>query len=245
MKTGVEIDGERHEVTEGLISAQVIYELIGCEEGRLFFSQSDEIDIPLDSSSFLVIKGQESFVTGESQIEDNPSLRNSIQLRFNGKPGPVMPRAKVTGKELKAFDAAHSAGRLFLDIGNGPDVEIADDMRILVQEGNLFFVIPAGDNPGVGEPIDVEECSRHGRAPPKGQNYRIRIDREKCVVKEEKVTGTRILALVNKNPEEWALNQKFGGGKRERIEADGIVDVSQPGLERFETVRRQAQQGRE
>lgn len=245
MNVNIEIDGNWHNVTGGLVSAQVIYELAGCEEGHLFVNQSDDIDIPLDSASFLVIGGQESFVTGEGQIEDNPSLRRSIQLRFNGEPGPEMPKAKVTGKELKAFDTEHSGGRLFVDIGIGPDVEIADDMRILLREGNSFFVIPAVDGSGPGDPIDVEECNRHGRPPPKGQKYRIRIDREKYVVKEEKISGAQILARAGKTPEEWALNQKFKGGKRERVKADDFVDVSQPGVERFETVRRQAQQGRE
>ena len=245
MKTNIEIDGTKYEVAAGLVSAQVIYGLVGCEDGRLFLNQQDDIDIPVDSASFLVISGHESFVTGESLIEDNPPLRKAIQLKLNGEPGPSLPKAKITGKELKEFDTEHSAGRLFADIGTGPDAEIADDTKVLVQEGNSFFVIPASDDSGVGDPVDIEDCSRHGRPPPKGQKYRIRIDREKYIVEEEKITGMQILALAEKTPEEWALNQKLGGGKRERIKADDFVDISQPGVERFETVRRQAQQGRE
>ncbi len=245
MKTNIEIDGTKYEVAAGLVSAQVIYGLVECEDGRLFLNQQDDIDIPLDSASFLVIRGHESFVTGESTIEDNPPLRKAIQLKLNGELGPSLPKAKLTGKELKGFDKEHSGGRLFADIGTGPDAEIADDTKVLVQEGNAFFVIPASDGSGVGDPVDIEDCSRHGRPPPKGQKYRIRIDRDKYIVEEEKITGVQILALAEKTPEEWALNQKLGGGKRERIKADDYVDVSQPGVERFETVRRQAQQGRE
>ncbi len=245
MKVNIEIDGARYEVTAGLVSAQIIYDLVGCEDGRLFLSQQDDIDIPLDPASFLVVRGHESFVTGESSIENNPPLRKAIQLRLNGELGPALPKAKITGKEIKTFDIEHSEGRLFADIATGPDAEIADDTKVLVQEGNAFFLIPASDGSGVGDPIDIEDCSRHGRPPPKGQKYRIRIDREKHTVKEEKITGTQILALGGKTPEEWALNQKLGDGKRERIEADDFVDVSRPGVERFETVRRQAQQGRE
>ena len=245
MKTRIEIDGNEHEVEGGLVSALVVYKLAGCADGHLFVNRSDDIDIPLDSASFIVIRGNETFVTGESSIEDNPLLRNAIPLRFNEAAGPDLPRAKITGRELKALDNEHPQGRLFADIGIGPDVEIADDMRILVQEGNSFFVIPASDGSGVGDPIDVEDCGKHGRPPPKGQKYRITIDREKYLVEEEKISGEQILARAKKTPEEWALNQKLAGGKRERIEADDIVDVSQFGIERFETVRRQAQQGRE
>jgi len=245
MKTNIEIDGIKYEVASGLVDARVIYGLVGCEEGCLFLNKEDDIDIPLDSVSSIVIGGHELFVTGESAIEDNPPLRKKIQLKLNGELGLSLPRAKITGKELKEFDTEHAEGRLFADIGTGPDAEITDDTKVLVQEGNAFFVIPASDGSGVGDPIDIEDCSRHGRPPPKGQRYRIRIDRDKYTVKEEKITGMQILALVEKMPEEWALNQKLGGGKRERIKADDFVDVSQPGVERFETVRRQAQQGRE
>ncbi len=193
MKTSIEIDGTEHEVAAGFVSAQVIHDLAGCENGGLFLNQQDDIDIPLDSASFLIVRGHESFVTGESSIEDNPPLRKAIQLQLNGEPGPSLPKAKITGKELKAFDSEHPEGRLFADIGTGPDAEIADDTKVLVQEGNAFFVIPASDGSGVGDPIDIEDCSRHGRPPPKGQKYRIRIDRDKYTVEEEKITGTQIL----------------------------------------------------
>ena len=244
MTTNVRIDGEKYELIGGLVSARAVYELAGCEDGCLFVNQPDDIDIPVDLDCFIVIEGNESFVTGRSSIEDNPPLRKQIQLRFNGDTGSAMRKAKVTGRELKEFDTEHPDGRLFVDIGNGPDVEIRDDMRILVQEGNAFFVIPATDDSGFGDPIDIEDCSRHGRRPPKGQKYRIRIDRETYIVEAEKITGSQILALAGKTPQDWALNRKLGGGKRERIKADDVVDVSQPGVERFETVRRQAQQGR-
>ncbi|MYE01336.1 MAG: hypothetical protein F4Y03_08640 [Alphaproteobacteria bacterium] len=69
MKTNIEIDGTKYEVAGGLVSAQVIYGLVGCEDGRLFLNRQDDIDVPLDSASFLVIGGHESFVTGESEIE--------------------------------------------------------------------------------------------------------------------------------------------------------------------------------
>ncbi len=245
MKTDIEIDGTKHEVAAGLVSAQVIYGLVGCEGVHLFLNRHDDIDIPLDSASFLIIGGRESFVTGKNSIEDNPLLRKAIQLKLNGQPGPLLPKAIITGKELKTFDTEHPEGRLFADIGTGPDAEIADDTKVLVQEGNAFFVIPASDGSGVGDPIDIEDCSRYGRPPPKGQRYQIRIDRDKHTVEKEKITGAQILALAEKIPEEWTLNRKLGGGKRERIKADDFVDVSQPGVERFETVRRQAQQGRE
>ena len=245
MKTDIEIDGKAYEIDGGLVSSHRIYELVESEDAGLFLNQADEIDIPIDLECFLVIKGNESFVTGESSIEDNPPLRNGVNLRFNGESGLKIERAKITGKELKGFDSEHSSGRLFIDIGIGPDVEIVDGMKILVQQGNAFFVIPASEGSDVGDPVDLEDCSQHDRPPPKGHQYRIRIDREKYVVKQEKITGKEILALVGKTTDMWSLNQKLSGGKRERIKSDDTVDLTKPGIERFETVRRQAQQGSE
>lgn len=76
-----------------------------------------------------------------------------------------------------------------------------------------------------------------------GLRNRVRIDREKYIVEEERITGNQILALADKTPIEWPLNQKLFGGKRERFDAEELVDLSQPGVEWFETVRRLAQRG--
>ena len=245
MQTSIKIDGNEHNIAGGLVSAQRIYDMAGCEEGRLFVNRADDIDIPISSSEYMIIRGDEAFVSGDSGVENNPPLRKPVQVRFNGREGVTLSKAKVTGRELKDLDSEFPRGRLFADIESGPDAEIQDESVVLVQDGNSFFVIPAAEGANQGDPIDVEECNQNDRPPPKGQKYRIRIDREKYLVEEEKITGAAILVLVNKSPEEWALNQKLKGGKRERIEADDSVNVAQPGIERFETVRRQAQQGRE
>ena len=75
--------------------------------------------------------------------------------------------------------------------------------------------------------IDIEECGKHGRRPPKGKKYRIRIDGDKYTVSPEYITGTEILGLAGKNFGEWSLNQKLRGGKREKINVDEKV---KPGL---------------
>lgn len=245
MQTSVKINGTEHSIDSGLVSAQQIYNLAECEEGHLFVNRADDIDIPISSSEYLVIRGNEAFVSGDSAVENNPPLRKPVQIRFNGQEGVALKKAKVTGRELKDMDKEFPQGRLFVDIESGPDVELSDTMVILAQDGNSFFVIPAAEGTNQGDPIDVEECNQSNRPPPKGQTYRVRIDREKRKVQGAKITGTGLLALVDKNPEEWALNQKLKGGKRERIEAEDTVNVAEPGVERFETVRRQAQQGRE
>ncbi len=101
----------------------------------------------------------------------------------------------MTGFDLKQFDEEIPQGRLFVDIGFGPDAEIPDDMTLLVQDDNAFFVIPAHEDAQSGDAVDIEECGRHGRRPPKGLKYKIKIDREKYVVEGAQITGAQIIAF--------------------------------------------------
>ena len=239
----IEINGRKQAVQHGLVDAAELYRLADCGEDRLFLNRPDDIDIPISPSDNLIVHGGEAFVTGGGDVEDNPPLRNPIRPRFNGGEGPALATAKITGRELRASDPEIPQGRLFADIEDGVDAEIPDEMTVVVQDTDSFFVIPAGDTPEDDPAVDIENCGKHGRRPPKGHRYRIRVDREKYVVPTADIAGADVLALVSKTPEEWSLNQKMHGGRRIRIRPDEIVDLAQPGIERFETVRRQAQQG--
>ena len=239
MQPVVKINGQEKHIPPGLVSVANLYEIADCSEERIFLSREDGIDIPLLSGEFILIRGGERLVVGKSSIEDNPPLRNEVRPEFNGSRSLALPKAKITGKALKERDDKFPQGRLFADIEDGVDVEIADDMTIVVQDVDSYFVIP----PASDDAIDLEECGKSDRRPPKGHKYRIRIDGDKHTVDSAEITGAGILALIGKRNDEWSLNQKLHGGKRERIEANDQVDLSRPGIERFETVRRQAQQG--
>ena len=236
----IQIDGQEKPIHPGFIPVTVLYELADCNGKRLFLNREDGIDIPLLPKEYLIIHGGEKFVIGESPIENNPPLRNEIQPEFNDS-RIALPTAKITGKALKELDDKFPQGRLFADIEDGVDVEIADDITIVIQDEDSYFVIPPIVNGD--DSIDIEECGKHDRRPPKGKKYRIRIDGDKYTVATEDITGTEILALAGKNFGEWSLNQKLNDGKREKIDSDEKVNLACPGIERFETVRRQAQQG--
>lgn len=236
----IRIGGESQQSPSGLVRGAQLYDLAGGSPQRLFLNREDGIDIPISPEDHLLIKGNESFVLGDSQIEDNPPLRNELRPEFNGAHEIALAQAKIGAQALKAHDPQFPDGRLFADIPDGVDVEIFDDVRLVVQETDSYFVIPPGD---VGGPIDVEECGKHDRRPPSGGTYRYRLDREKYTSETEKINGEEILAQAGKNLAEWSLNQKLRGGKRIKVDGDW-VDLSAPGIERFESVRRQAQQGR-
>ena len=239
MNSTIHIDGQQTKVQSGLVSVANLYEIADFCGDSLFLSREDGIDIPLLRGEYLLIHGGEKFVTGEILIENNPPLRIGVNPEFNGSRDLVLQKSKIKGREFKERDDKFPDGRLFADIDGGVDAEILDEMMIVVQDSDSYFVIPsAPDNV-----IDLEECGKHDRRPPKGHNYRIRIDGDKYTVDNADITGTDILALARKRADEWSLNQKTHGGRRVKIEANEVVCLHHPGIERFETVRKQAQQG--
>ena len=171
---------------------------------------------------------------------EGPRLSKPIRPTFNGK-AIELDCAKVDGRTLKANDADFPNGRLFIESVDGVDVEIADDMTVVVREEDVYFVVPA--SPDGGDEIDLEECGKHDRRPPRGHSYRIRVDGGKFTVEANTITGAEVLALVDKNHQDWSLNEKLHGGRRVRIQPGDEIDLCKPGVERFETVRLQAQQG--
>ncbi len=90
----------------------------------------------------------------------------------------------------------------------------------------------------IEEVIDLEEYSKaNNGAPPKARKYRIKIDKEKYVVKKEQMTGHEILVLAGKTPtDRYQLNQKFKGGKVVPIDYGQTVDFTCPGVEKFMTI---------
>ena len=239
----IRIDGREEPHPGGLTSGSELQELAGTGGGRLFLSRKRGIDVPIGSTDHIVLRGTEEFVTGNSDLEDNPPLRKPIQPLFNGERSVEFRHAKVSGAELKGKDSVFPAGRLFVEVPGGVDREVADSMMLLVQPEDSFFVIPAEAEPDPSGSVDVEQCARHGRRPPRGGRYRLRVDGSRFADQKPEITGSQILDLVGKRPDEWSLNQKHRDGRRERIEPDQVVDLATPGLERFETVRKQAPQG--
>ncbi len=236
----IKVNDEVYQISPGLTKVSAIMEIANCKNKTIFLNREDDIDIPLLHMEYLMIRGGESFVTGDSSIEDNPRVRNEIRPKFNGAREISLSVAKHKSKDLKAHDEKFPNGRLFMDNEKGVDVEIPDDIVLVVQNSDSYFIIPPSD--GTEDVIDVEECAKHDRRPPRSGKFRIRVDGEKHDVEEAKISGKIILGLVGKSLVDWSLNQKLAGGKRIKID-DMIVDLSEPGIERFETVRRQAQQG--
>jgi Multiubiquitin len=92
--------------------------------------------------------------------------------------------------------------------------------------------------------VDIEECSRTGRKPPRSRHYRIRIDKKQYVVDTPHPTGRALLELAGKTPpEKWILRQIFRNGPAVPIGLDQKVDLTTPGVEKFSTMPKDISDG--
>ena len=248
-KVTITLANEQAEIEKGLIKVDELYEKSGIkpDEKCLYLNKSGDIDIPLLPDEHIIIHGGEDIFADNinEDIGDNPAVRNPVCFEFNGKKiEQGLEKIKVSGKDILCRDEELESPRLFTDVAGKTDDFVQDDITLVVQETDVYFTVPSG---GV-DSIDLEECAKKGRIPPKIKNpkiqkYKIKIDKEKYTVEDREMEGHEILSLVGKTYSDWSLNQKFSGGLRRSIGAEEIVDFAQEGIERFETVMKQAQQG--
>jgi hypothetical protein len=91
--------------------------------------------------------------------------------------------------------------------------------------------------------IDLEVYGKKGEKPPSATTYRIRIDKDFKDVTAVGLTGREILALVAKTPETHLLSMKVHEKGSRPIQADEFVDFTEQGIERFQTLARDATEG--
>lgn len=224
----------------GLVKGDDLYKLTDIStDDKLFLDIKGEVDIPVKRDDFIIITGDENFTVGQADIADNPALGNKISIQLNGEK-IELDHPKIKGSDICKIDIALESPKLYADISNSPDQHIKNEWVLIVRDGDCFITIPTTSD-GV---IDVEECAKNDRKPPKQQNkYKIKIDGKKYIVEKSYLLGKEILILAGKKWRNNTLNQKFKGGKRESIQPEQKVDLTTKGVERFETTPKQAQQG--
>ena len=90
--------------------------------------------------------------------------------------------------------------------------------------------------PSSVDPIDLESWSSKGEGAPQGRRYRIRIDREYFVVEVPRMVAADILMLAGKSAATHRLYQKHRGQEPKQLQPTIMVDFTQPGIERFQTI---------
>ena len=241
MEGAIKIDDRSVSVRLGLRCVEELLALADCDGQQLSLERSDQAATPLLPSDHILIRGGERLTSGKRGTGLNPRLSHPVRPTLNNE-AIAFRVAKVTGRALKESDNEFPTGRLFVESIENIDVEVPDETTLVVQDTDAYFVVPL--SPEGDDAVDVEECRKHGRRPPRGcRTYRIRIDATKHSLESGTVTGTQLLALVDKDRQDWSLNRKEPGGRRLRVQPEEVIDLCALEVERFETVRRQAQQG--
>jgi hypothetical protein len=94
------------------------------------------------------------------------------------------------------------------------------------------------------ELVELEEHARkHGTEPPHAKHYAFRVDKQRIVVATPTITGRKILAEVGKTPEAYKLYQHKRGHQPIPIGPDEVVNLREPGVERFSTMPKDTTEG--
>ncbi len=241
----ITINGQNLEVPRGVVAGGILYERASIEPGSewLYLDKEGDIDVPVLPDDRIILHGGEVIFSDRinADIGENPTLRKPTRPKLNGEQiTREIAVAKLTGADLCGLDEELPDAKLFVDLSGQADVFISPEWTLVIQESDCYITIPLSDD----EVIDLEECAKKGRRPPRGQkHYRLKIDGERFTVDKSELSGQEILALAGKDYAEWSLNQKFCGGRRKPVEKDQVVDLAKLGVERFETAKKQAQQG--
>ena len=97
------------------------------------------------------------------------------------------------------------------------------------------------------EIVELEEHANHHRDQhaPLAKHYAFRVDKQRVVVDTPTITGREIMAKVGKTPDKYKLYQHKRGHQPILIGPDQIVDLREPGVERFTTMPKDTTEGRE
>ncbi len=246
-KAKVTYNGKIASLSPGLINVGTICKelSVNLENESLYLVKKNGINIPLIDNDHIIIRGSEEFISEKKKVgsDSNPILKVPIEIELNGnKVEQSFDHTKIASNDICDLDLEIEAPLLFAEYDNQLDIHISENLNIVIQQGDKFITIPKVADSTVA--IDIQACCQKERRPPKGQSkYLIKLDGESCEINKHLATGEEILSLAKKTFEEWSLNQKLFGGRRIPIERDETVDLTKRGIERFETVLKQAQQG--
>lgn len=93
------------------------------------------------------------------------------------------------------------------------------------------------------EVIDLEEFAKAGKSVPKDQEYKFRVDKVLVTTQKEHLQGNEILTLAGMTPPQNFILQQKIKGRVVRIGPNDIVDLTQPGVERFMTIPNEVTEG--
>jgi hypothetical protein len=96
----------------------------------------------------------------------------------------------------------------------------------------------------IEEAVDLEECAKAGRKPPRAKEYRFKVNETLCKWNAETILGHQILEQAGLTPAaNYTLREKMTGAPPRRIELDEVVDLRKHGVEKFRAIRKEQTEG--
>ena len=238
----ININGKQIQLKSGLYKGEKLIELANLlDDERILLDLKNDVDVPITASDLIVIEGGEVFSVGTSDAPDNPNLVNSKRVTINGQVVEEVYCSKIEAKALKKYLFEDITDKvIYLELANAPDYLLKNEESIVLNESLKFLLVTKSSSEA--DIPDLEECSCSDQCPPKHQKYKIKVDKVKHTVESPRLTGREILELAGYDESRY-LYQKFAGGERRQIELDEKVDFTEPGIERFHTMRCEHQEG--
>lgn len=93
--------------------------------------------------------------------------------------------------------------------------------------------------------VDLEECAREGKRPPRTRHgYQIRINGKPFVICSTTITGREVLLVAGfAPPEKYTLRVKVRGERPRKVGLDEKVDLTELGVEKFVALPRDQTEG--
>ncbi|HEY9784242.1 MAG TPA: multiubiquitin domain-containing protein [Candidatus Obscuribacterales bacterium] len=116
---------------------------------------------------------------------------------------------------------------------NEHNVEVFDSSGPVCEEPEVDFV------------IDLEEFARDRRRPPLSKKgYRIKINGDPYIILSPTITGRQVLEIAGLlPPENYTLRVKISGERPRKVDLDEVVDLREPGVEKFKALPRDQTEG--
>jgi hypothetical protein len=123
------------------------------------------------------------------------------------------------------------------------DCTPSDTRHVSIEETRTIQTTECDGEVIVDEVIDLEVYIREQRRVPLARVYRIRIDKGYFVVEHPVLSARALLALARKTPAEKYVLRQIVHGQPVKLELNDTVDFRTPGIEKFKTMLKTAQDG--
>lgn len=90
----------------------------------------------------------------------------------------------------------------------------------------------------------IASNNNQGNQNPHGETYRFTVMKRQFQTHEKEITGRKICELAGlEPPEKYKLDKKMKGGEYREVLLDDVIDLSEPGLEKFVYITRDQTEG--